>query len=326
MELVAGENDLPQSVGPRQSLLLLLRARIAPHVCPGHFLRPPRGSHVVLPPPGLSPPRRVLEHVGDEGPELGLGHLVHGGRNAVKDERGELVECLSAPVPPGGPALVAGIGRDRRLLGERRFHVSDNVLPVVAHHCCQGSGAKHLEGRVLLGVTLPWPVSHHHGLQPDARRKLLYQVLELAQELGAVALADGRVRLEGVAPLALPACHDGGRRGNADGSRGDEACGDVVLLEHGHVEELAAVKVALRAGGFVPTVVQHAVHGRAHGAHHLRVHVQVSVVHPRQGPPHVQGRGASRALPADGGRGGGGGLLGGRRLDHLRDDALGLLE
>lgn len=134
--LVAVLDDGAQGLGPGHPLLLLLRADVAADVGPRDVLGPPDGLAALLAPAWLPTTRGILQHLGDEGSQLCLGHLVHGDGDAIDGEGGQLrVDLL------GG----------RGVLGQRRLQVLQDGALVLADHVLQGCSTEHFEDRVGFG-------------------------------------------------------------------------------------------------------------------------------------------------------------------------------
>ena len=65
-------------------LFLLLSTDVAPDIGPGDVLWPPDGLAALLAPAWLPPACGVLQHLWDEGTQLGLGTRTRGGKTEDK--------------------------------------------------------------------------------------------------------------------------------------------------------------------------------------------------------------------------------------------------
>ncbi|CAN8025579.1 unnamed protein product, partial [Ixodes persulcatus] len=297
---VAVDHNLAQGVRARVAahlLLVLLGAHVAADVGPRQVAGPPEGAGGLLAPAGLAPARRVLEHQRDERTQLRLeregeegshlGHLLDGGGDAVHDDGRQFVQR----------GVVLGLRG--RLLGQGRLQLPNQHPATGAHHRLQRVCPKHLRekgtrvGEEAPALILGFAGSHrqHDRLLPHSRRVLVDRPEmpnpgDRPEEPCLLALADGRVGLEGVRSLAFLARRNGRRRSNADRScrargtltRGGKLCGHVVR-DGGRGEEVRVIERALGARWGIAQVVRRH-HGVAHHRHVQRgVHVRRRV-HP----------------------------------------------
>ena len=194
VELVAVGHDVPEGVGPGQLLpLLLLTPSVHPNILPGHLLGPPGRLGALLAPARLAAARAVLQHEGDEGPQLGLGHLLHRSRNPIDHYRRKLVQVRVLDIGCGG------------LLRQGCLQLAHDDSLEVPDHILQRFGAERPE---VVGCLLTRRGHQHYRLLADPHRELVNDGLELPQESRLLSLPDGRIRLEGVTfSLPLGGCN-----------------------------------------------------------------------------------------------------------------------
>ena len=111
-------------------MFFIVLPRIHANVGPGDAFRPPGRLRLILAPARLSPAGRVLQHEGDERSQLRLSHLLYRRRNAVDDQRRQLVS-----------ARVLGWHR-WRLLRQRVLQLRHDHRPQVLDHVLQRLGTE----------------------------------------------------------------------------------------------------------------------------------------------------------------------------------------